>query len=390
MIEQGDEFWWKDITGPRAFVRKVTEDLLEGRIPLLYVPADLPWRHSMRNAVVDLLAERRSDLQPYVSIIDAADDCPGGNVGEFLLGKFADSDTASAYRVRSGMTLQQYLVRQGVLSDKIIWVKGLSPENLQAWLDFCRGFESCSLTSGTFIIESSASTRSPLPGLFSVVEFVDYVTRHDVMLFNAVMLADRELPMSRLRQDYVSVAAAYLCDFDAELSEALLLGDMRWFSTDPGEMLRELVQEEPFSRRGGSGKSPHVLFLLKEGREREVMQRLWRAQVQVLFPILEMQRVWLIEQFRGQLEELLKNEVIEQFGQRVCFPEELELGALVFLMARRSENGVRSLYVPDEFLRQAIRKLRDCRNLLAHRHQCCTPEQVEFILSFEERRTERA
>ena len=35
-----------------------------------------------------------------------------------------------------------------------------------------------------------------------------------------------------------------------------------------------------------------------------------------------------------------------------------------------------------EKMRTAIHTLRDCRNLLAHRHQCCTPAQTEFILSY--------
>ena len=379
------DFWWKDIAGPQSFVKRVTDTLLEHRIPLLSVPADLPWRHSMRNAVAERLAESRPDLENYVYFIDAADDCSDNNIGEFLLWKFANRETASAYRPRAGRTIQAYLTIQGVLANKIIWVKGLAPEHVRVWMDFCRQFESCSLETGSFIIESQESVPSSLPELFCTVEFARFVTRYDAVLFNSLLMSESDLAPTKLRQGYISVAAAHLCEFDTELSEALLQ-DERWFQKDPLEMLKELAEEEPFVRRGERRGSTHVLALLREGYTAEIMQRLWTAQIQILFPVLELQRIWIIERLYVQLEAVLQSKSIEQFGQKVCYPEELEFGTLVFLMSKQHDNGDRWLYVHDATLRNAIPTLRDCRNLLAHRHQCCTPKQADFIFSFEEKR----
>ncbi len=384
-ILSGDS-WWKDIAGPQNFVKRVSEILLENCIPLLSIPADLPWRHSMRNTVVEKLAENHPDLPPDVFIIDAVDECPENNIGEFLLQKFANKEIASTYRPRSGKTVQAYLTMQGVLAKKIIWVKGLALEHVRAWIDFCRQFESCSLEAGIFIIESRDSVPASLPELFCTIEFVQFVTRYDVVLFNSLLMSENSLALTKLRQGYISVAAAHLCEFDAELSGALLQ-DERWFQKDPLEILKEVAEDEPFNTRGERRGNTHVLTLLRADRTKELMQRLWTAQIQILFPILELQRISIIGELYDQLKDILQNECIDQFSQRVYYPEELEFGTLTFLMSKRHDNGKRWLYVPDDRLRNIIFTLRDCRNLLAHRHQCCTPEQVDFILSVEEKRT---
>jgi len=378
------DFWWKDIAGPQNFVKRVTEILTERHIPLLSVPADIPWRHSMRTAVVEKLNEIHPDISPNVFTIDVSDECPENNIGEFLLQKFADKDVADAYRPRSGKTVQAYLTAQEVLANKIIWVKGLEPVHIEAWMKFCRQFKPCSLETGTFIVESRDPVPALLPEIFQPVEFVQFVSHYDAILFNNLLMSEKEPALTNLRQGYISVAAAHLCEFDAELSEALLQ-DERWFQKAPQEMLQELAEEEPFSRRGERSGSRHILALLRANEMPEIMQRLWTAQIQVLFPILELQRLWIIEQLRSQLEYIVQTKYVEQFKQRLCSPDEIELGTLVFLMAKH-DDGDRWLYVPDDSLRNAIFKLRDCRNLLAHRHQCCSPEDVDFILSFEETR----
>lgn len=384
MHDSSDDFWWNDIAGPESFVKKVTDILLDRHVPLLLVPADIPWRHSMRNAVIERLTEIHTESCLEVFTIDALDECPENNIGEFLLQKFADRDTASAYRPRSGKTMQEYLTTQKVLTNKIIWVKGLSADQLQAWMDFCRQFETLSIENGIFIIENREPIPDSLPDIFQTVDFVQFVSHYDAMLFNSLLVSEKYSTLSRLRQGYISVAAAYLCEFDAELSESLLQ-QKEWFKKAPQDMLIELAKDETFIRRGERHGSPHVLTLLRENRITELSQRLWTAQIQVLFPILEMQRIKIIKRLYNKLQAILNTEVIEQFGQKVTTPYELEFGTLVFLMAKHDNSGNRCLYIPDETLRNAIINLRECRNLLAHRHQCCSPEQVDFILSFEEK-----
>lgn len=385
MVEQKGEFWWKNITGPQTFVRQVTDALGEERLPVLRIPADLPWRHDMRNTILEQLHEMLPDRKFYCRIIDAADECPDSDIGDFLLKAFSDEDIACSYRPRSGKSIQQYLIEHAVLANRLLWIKGLSPEQELQWIEFCRGFSSHGPSSGMFIIESRSSGVTPLFTDVEVIEFERVVSRYDVLLFNNILLAESEMPLSKLWKSYVATAAACLCDYDAELSSSFI-EDGHWKERDPREILRHMSDWPEFSLRGSGDGASHILALLRHGDDVELMRRLWTAQIQMLFPLIELQRGWLIDKLSGKLRVILQDMIFEQFGQRVRDPKELELGSLVWLLSQKDIYGERLLYVPDEWMREAIYNLRECRNTLAHRHQCCTPDQVAFVLNFEEKR----
>ena len=60
---------------------------------------------------------------------------------------------------------------------------------------------------------------------------------------------------------------------------------------------------------------------------------------------------------------------------------DVELGSLCFMMRNKQENGFYKymLYIPDEFDRDRISFLHDCRNSIAH-VSICEPEQVRRLL----------
>lgn len=379
MARQSDDFWWKNVTGPQAFVKNVADGLLDSKIILLQLPADLPWRRSMRNSVLDCYRESLYGKEPYIEAIDATDECSyGADIGDHLLKRFADRDVASSYRSKSGKSIQEYLVTNKVLSNKILWIKGISPNEMSRWVDFCQKFPSPSIDNGMFIIENYTAESSIPQDKFCVIEFDRFISRHDVQLFNYFLLADCQDPMPRLWQNYVAVAAAHLCDFDAEFSESLIAHE-NWHNLDPREILRATAEKPNFALRGQDSGTNHPLACIRTGQEEELTRRLWAAQVQVLFPLIEVERIQIITAIYCDLLNILNTQEIMQFGQRVSDPKALELGTLVYLLALKDPNGRRILYVQDEAIRNAIFTLRDCRNLLAHQHQCCSPMQVEFI-----------
>ena len=73
---------------------------------------------------------------------------------------------------------------------------------------------------------------------------------------------------------------------------------------------------------------------------------------------------------------------------RIVNEHKLTVGGTVLdydALSVRTPEGEREVYVPDEALRETVHSLRDARNLLAHRHQRCTPAQIDFILERESR-----
>lgn len=375
MIEP-EEFWWNNVTGPQAFIRQTMEAIGEGNSPVLQLPVDLPWRHCMRRAFIDKIRDHTFIEDPYFETIDSADECSDQDIGDFLLSRYAGRSIAGGYRPRSGLTVQQYMEKYGVLKGKLLWIKGIPAKDIPRWCAFCRGFKTPSLENGCFVLECRGELPATLTPQLKIIRLEDFVSRYDVQLFSAFLLSSQENALPKRWQNYVASVSSRLCGLDAELCESMILYG-NWFTEDP----RELFQRETAARKDHDGMqdAPAENTPYKE----ELTQRLWAAQIEILFPRIEALRIRIIDILHGELASALKAMPLKQFEQTVVHPEELELGTIIFLMNQRWGSGYEYLVsVPDEKMRTAIHTLRDCRNLLAHRHQCCTPGQVEFILTY--------
>ena len=360
------EFWWKDITGPQAFIRQTADALREGFSPVLELPVEIPWRHCMRSAFADRLRELSLGDMPYFETIDAADECGGRDIGDFLLHKYAARNVASAYRARTGATVQQYMRNNGVLKGRLLWIKGIPQADMARWCDFCRGFASTSLEDGCFVLECIGKAPAVADPL-KVLRLKDTVSRYDVQLFSAFQIASQESSVPKIWQDYAAAAASRLCGLDAELCEDLLQKE-GWNAKDPLALFREASES---LSRGTGGPSPE-----------ELTQRLWEAQIEVLFPRIESLRIRIVDKLRGELARALRYHPQHQFGQLVTQPEGLEIGTIAYMMTHRDrDNGYEPLIsVPDERTYSLISTLWTCRNHLAHR-KCCSPQQVGLILT---------
>jgi hypothetical protein len=79
------------------------------------------------------------DLQFLIPItIDASDEDIDFSVspGNFLLDKEATYAIANRYRGNSSTEIVKYLMDNGVLDNKLIWLKGLASKHVKRWFDF--------------------------------------------------------------------------------------------------------------------------------------------------------------------------------------------------------------------------------------------------------------
>ena len=82
--------------------------------------------------------------------------------------------------------------------------------------------------------------------------------------------------------------AAELCDTDAEISAELLdCIDLR--NHEPAEGISIIDSAGDFLRRGAGNQSKHILAYYRKENTSEIQKRIWSAQLQVLFPIIEME-----------------------------------------------------------------------------------------------------
>jgi len=375
-----EEFWWNNITGPHVVVDNVATALLENKMVVLKVPSDLPWRHSMRGAIHTAFQERTDSSEIVIEPIDIIDDNPENiEPGRFILNRFASSLVSRGYREKSRVSIQDYISIKGVIKNRIIWVKGLAGKTAEQWIKFVRKFSRRSVAEGLFVLEIHGDANTSETIFLKFIDFSEYVSNYDVQLFNSFVL-DRQKRYSDIWKKYISTTAAMLCDIDAEISEMLLrIVDFKNKSALDG--IKEISEMPEFSRRGGERSSKHVLWYFRNQEFDELQHRIWASQVQVLFPIIELERVQLVKKWRQPIQETLESNSITQYGVLLHEAIDAELGTLCYMMSCRVSGDLYMLYIPNEEDRQRFRFLHDCRNLLAHA-SCCTPAQVAELLNY--------
>ena len=377
METRWEEFWWNHITGPNVVVSSVVSALLNGKMVVLKVPSDLPWRHSMRSAVHTAFSERSDCSDVVIELIDLRDEnARQVQPGRFILDRFATPTISRGYREKSKVTVQEYISAKDIIKNRIVWIKGIDLDVAGEWIRFCRGFSQRSASQGLFVLEVNENISVAENNLLRVINFSDCVSNYDVQLFNSFVLGNQKQYSDGWKK-YIAVCTASICGIDAEISQ-IMLQNLDFRVESPLEGIGQIDQMPDFMRRGENG-SNHVLWHYRNGDIALLEHRLWSAQVQVLFPMIELERVELIGRYESQIRDVLASGGITQYNQILQEPMDVELGTLSYLMGAKMEDGFYTLYIPSEEDRERIRFLHTCRNQLAHA-SCCTPEQVEQLL----------
>ncbi len=375
---ESSQIWWKEITGPKSFISDVTGQLLDSSL-IVRVPDDLPWRHEMRQEIESELRELLDYAEISIIQIDADEEVPtGADVGAFILDRLALGEVARQYRKKSGKTIPQYIVEKQILKDDVLWIKGFNDDNVSFWLDFFIAFNACKPAHGRLVLELRDSIACRLPSTVKVIDYSSYISDYNLQLFCSLML-DRSLNWTENWKRYIAALASHTCVTDAEIAECFIFG-FEQPDTDPVEVLLEIANDGNYVRRGAGKGSDHILALARAQNSSAIDRRIWEAQLQVLFPILESARIQLIVQIKDEITDLLKKREIKQFGDRIENPYEMEWGTLFYAMKLTNINDeyyLKSLTTAD---RDMIRKYRDCRNTLAH-GECCSVSQVCELLT---------
>ena len=367
---QFEEFWWESITGAHMVVERVSEALSSKKMVLLEIPSDLPFRSGMRNAIINNFHKNAVDEDPVFQFIDDSDDCCEEEPGNYLLMTFGKTrEVKNGYRSGSKYSLQEYLIKNRVLHDCIIWVKGIKNNRASVWVEFCKRYKSESIKTGLFVLEVRESHEAD-KRIWEHIRFRDIVSRYDVQLFNSFIL-DNNVKLGPIWKQYISTVTARLCDFDAEVSAALI-ENTDFLNESPIKGLERIEQTGMFARRGSDEQSEHVLALLRNGAKQEIEKRIWTAQVQTLFPLIEIERTRIIQSNYGVLKNILDKHGIEQYGVELFDPEDIELGTLQNIV---TYHGV-SMSAKQK---QRVQFLHERRNELAH-ISACDPEDVTVLI----------
>ena len=365
------EFWWANITGAHLVISKIVEALTENCTVIIDIPVDLPWRHQMRSSAEDEFRKLSGISDTIIEVVDATDDVPVDVApGRFLLDRFAQNkEVRNGYRERSQRSIQEYIIENTVLKNRIIWVKGMLNSQVSDWLSFCRDYNSNNEENGLFVLEIQGGVHKQENNMRSI-RLLECISNYDVQLFSSFIVEEKSA-LSNVWRRYLSTATAIICDIDAEIASHLLeIIDPK--KQSPLDIIMEMASWQEYSVRGADDESNHIFMHCRNNNKKELEQRLWKAQVQVLFPLIEMERIKIIESYYRELQTTIEQKHIEQYGEKITKPIQLELGTLCFLMNRYS-------CIRDKDARERISFLHKCRNHLAHAHCCSTSEVCELL-----------
>ena len=378
------EVWWSWITGPKKMAKEIIKALESGNNVVLFVPDDLPWRREMRYSV-----QEKTKYDCYddfnIKFIDVENDVNhndydlnGDGIGRYIIDKYA-KDEKIQYGFRGEGTIQDYIYNEKLIEDKVFWFKGMSAAEEKNFLNFCKNYKANG-KQGNFVLELKHTGTENIDN-FETIFFQKEICNNDLLLFNTIILDldPDKFGYTSSWMKYIANLCSSLCGTDAELS-SFLIQSFDFKTTNPIDALHNAASCEEFIRRGSSKQ--HILWAVRNGDEERILNDIWEAQLQVFFPMLEIEKINFIKAFEKELKEALLGKVFNRFNKpetivqrnesgeyvRVTNPKLLELQTIHFMLSL--ERGHKPVLSIPEKVKNKIKELYNLRNSLAHVNVC--------------------
>lgn len=371
-------FW--TLPGPERFSDGVLASIAEGKSTILFLPEQMP--KGLKRAVMSDIAREApdkcfyelfpSDLGPEASPLPS-------------LFRFFEVEPEEVW---SGNALScETLSRSESFKNRILWIEETNDLNLRDWLSFLQKYEKASrnielaersLFCFCIFGRSPESVEIKEDVCLKFLSWRGYVDFFDMLLY-----AHWTFPGSsegNLRRQVALNVAACLALWDPEVIDRL--AEIPFLETlAPYAILEEMGGERGWNAKGfeprwenGAGEkrngrlTPHSAFLALNGSMKELNLRLWKGQNTCLFPLIEEERLKIIESLKGRL----KLPFPSSYDHLIKEAEDLEIGHVWFQI----ESG--DLQVT-EAKKQQVSRLRWLRNVLAHQ-QIAKPADLEFLI----------
>lgn len=361
--------WWQ-MPGPLRFVEEAAAVLEQGQNLVLCLPEHCA--PGLREAVQP--SARR--LGRFWHRLDAAG---ADDPVNFLYHRCVPQPTATT------VWDEQTLCQEDGFAGHLIWLDGVTETHWPAWRNFlsayqhhCRCRSELDRTLFCVPLEGSLALTPPkadvcLQHLF----WYDRVAPLDMLLYASLLW--RKHALAPLLKQVVIALTAHLALFDPTLAERLAGAPLATLLA-PQTLLRELAEARGWTRDiqhwvcGAAdcveGEAQyHSAFLALLEFQPQLRQRLWSAQVGVVFPTLERFRLAWIE-YLGEFLPATLPGGDGSLKDRL----ELEFGQIYWQV---SNSGLR--YKPEIW--EPVQRLRELRNALAH-GEPLDPTQLGDLAAF--------
>jgi len=369
---------WR-LPGPAAFVDEIVDDVRQGVSVVLCLPEYAA--PGLREAVGEKVRAREICKQATVDQAAMEAGIPPPQVlRQAIHGPSAEKGDGA-----------RELATDRSLRDWLIWVEGVGQSQWPAWKRFLEEFEAASRAASdcnglrvVVVARGSLANSPPRAEVrLAVRKWQGVVEPLDMLLLVYWLMRDADA--SPLRRRLQISLIAELAGTDPLLAETLCRCDLPAL-INPLDALRGFAQRRswgaplPTDRSelwaGGMADMIHgrqfrhsAALAVSQGHDHdELDRRIWRAQIQVLFPFVEEQRASLVKDLTTA--DCLRLPWVTPFG-RIEDPLDLEINHLCRMVSHVKR-------VPPA-KRELIRVLVEVRNSLAHLEK--VPEELLLRLA---------
>lgn len=353
-----DTIWWNKVTNASCFLETIVASVQNGQSVLLELPDTIPWYMTMKEIIENEISMQNSD-SACKYVLDTKVE-----PGEYLLKTFCKKEKQAKYRPLIGYP--RFLAKSNdiVLNDRILWIADVDKKQVQKWVDFIENYNK-ELEEGRkgcrFIIETREKCNISNRKGIQFISFEKKIEYYDNYVFN--MLAASSLKGTQLFKQYLAEVVSIMFPNDIELSSKCI-SDGKRFLKNPIKVIQSIIEQE--SRSDGAYFNVSV-------KQEELQERLWEAQIKIIFPLIEKHRSVIVKKYKSQIEVLLPIE--GSYGETFNEVNEVELGTISYLQ------GKGKIQMSSDDISK-VEKLKKARNDLAH-IKTLAQSQVDEIFSFE-------
>ena len=358
-----------NLPGPSSFVDNIESAVRDGSNVIVRFPTEVPegFERDLRERLHSLFIWNHIDASNSSSN-------PHSFLHQYIFPDVSAFDVGSITELAANPSFQ----------GRLIWIENINYEVWPEWSTFLRAYsDACrnvDLISRTVIIvllsrEAAASKITEEAALISydfrgVVDILD--------LFILVLWELTSRIKHRGHRALLAHTVAQVAQWDSFLANQLILLPPEE-ALSPENILRQYASERGWTSetprcwesgtQDGTPEKPIVHSALLEvcGSSRIVRQRIWAAQAAVLLPLVEEQRVSIIEKNRRYLNLPIQT----ADGRHIDDPLDLDVGQLAWHLDRKDK---------PQGLRKKVRNLRLVRNKLAHMEPLEPKEALQLVL----------
>lgn len=352
------EVWWTQISSSRQLVSRVKEYMENEQSFVLHIPKQIPWKDKFYSRIEDTAGVSRRPLKARGSeertkrTLSWKPEQSDLSAGRFLLNNedlFTDAERC-AYHLSKSYPDYIAELHSSLLAQSFIWVTNITTQrDIVDWVNFVVEYNKVADERAVFILEYCGPEYTPpaeVPLVRYCVEAMDYCV--EAMDCRVFCLELASILANTTQKEYQAELGFRVGNLDPEISARLM-------------SMGEVFIEDPV---GAAMSLDHARY--SDGTSYPAFDRsqiesaVWRANISMLFPVLEQWRLALIAKYETDLQKYLPVE--NSLGEKVEKPSELELGVLYFMT--QSNKAVSHVFAEAEC--SALELCRKVRNMLAH------------------------